>query len=422
MINRRSSAIALLAGVLVISGCQHALVSAAGAPSLSRSAAAVATNKVPLAASRFGKQAAFVPGEVIVKFKTGTDISRSTRRFGLDSTRALAGDSNAVVATTSGDVQGTVNRLKADPAVAYAEPNYIIRVSQTAAAPVNDPDWKKQYAPAKVQAPEAWKLHAGSPGVTIAIVDTGIDANHPDLKDKVLPGFDVIDGDTNPNDGQGHGTHCAGIAAASVNNGIGIAGIAAKNKVFAVRVLDDEGSGTIADVATGIIKAADMGAKVISMSLGGSESAKVLEDAIVYAQKKDALVIAAMGNDGQQVKSYPAAVPGVLAVGSTDAADKRSSFSNFGPWISVSAPGSNIWSTLPSGGSPLGNKYGNLSGTSMATPAVAGLAALVRSAFPAMTAAQVRARIEKAADDVGSKGFDVQFGHGRINALKALTP
>ena len=189
-----------------------------------------------------------------------------------------------------------------------------------------------------------------------------------------------------------------------------------------MRVLDDNGSGTYENVAEGMIKATDMGAKVISMSLGGPSSAKSIEDAVKYCLSKDVLVVAAMGNDGRETKSYPAGIPGVMPVGSTDAADKRSSFSNFGAWISVSAPGSKVWSTLPTYGSAMGKDYGFASGTSMATPAAAGLAILVRSQFPTFTYEQVRAQIEKSADDKGATGFDKEFGHGRINVFKALSP
>jgi thermitase len=372
-------------------------------------------NSISIEASKYG-DAAFVPGEVVVKFKDTTRANLS--RFGVSHKKTVAGI-NAMVVTTGADVQATIKKLAADPNVLYAEPNYIARVSD--AEQPNDPDFSKQYAPQITKAVEGWAIHSGKTDAVLAIVDTGIDASHPDLKDKVLPGYDTIDGDNNPRDGHGHGTHCAGIAAALTNNGVGMAGIAPDSKIFAVRVLDDNGSGTYANVATGMIKAADMGAKVISMSLGGPSSSKEIEDAVKYCQSKDVLVIAAMGNDGRETQSYPAAIPGVLAVGSTDSADKRSSFSNMGKHISVSAPGSKIWSTLPTYKVAMGQNYGFASGTSMATPAAAGLAILVRSANPSFTSAQARSVIEKSADDIGPSGFDKEYGFGRINVLKALS-
>jgi thermitase len=184
--------------------------------------------------------------------------------------------------------------------------------------------------------------------------------------------------------------------------------------LLAVKVLSNEGSGSYDGVANGIIFAADQGAHVISMSLGGPAGSKVIEEAVQYAQGKGSLVVAAMGNENTESPSYPASAPGVMAVGATTKADQRSSFSNFGKHISVSAPGSDILSTVP------GGKLDTFSGTSMATPHVAGLAALVKSKFPQANAAEIRSRIEKSADDLGDAGFDKRFGHGRINARKAI--
>ena len=419
--------VVLALSVGTMTGCSLSpalLATAPGSLGFTSSLGQGTTNTVRLDTSKLGPQTTFVPGEVVVKFRDVRNSKASLSRFGLTHKADIAGV-GSFVTTTTADVLTTVKTLSADPTVLYAEPNYIARTSQgttgaKAAPAVNDPDFGKQYAPQITQAPEGWAIAKADPTMVLAIVDTGIDPNHPDLKAKIQPGWDMVDGDNQPNDGNGHGTHCAGIAAAIANNGVGIAGIAPLNKIFSVRVLDDKGSGSYANVAGGIVKAVDLGAKVISMSLGGPSSAKVMDDAIAYAVAHDVLVVAAMGNDGGNVKSYPAVMPGVMAVGSTDEKDKRSSFSNFGDWISVSAPGSNIWSTLPTQGAELGKNYGSLSGTSMATPAVAGLAILVRNQFPAFTAKQVKAKIEASADDKGPKGFDKEFGFGRINVLKAL--
>lgn len=372
-------------------------------------------NSVSIEASQYGN-ATFVPGEVVVKFKDATRANLS--RFGVTRKKTVAGI-NAMVVTTTDSVEATIKKLAADSNVLYAEPNYIARVSD--ADEPNDPDFGKQYAPQITKAVEGWAIHSGNPETVLAVVDTGVDETHPDLKDKLLPGWDAIDNDNNPHDGHGHGTHCMGIATASTNNGIGIAGISPNTKAFSVRVLDDRGSGTYANVAAGMVKAADLGAKVLSMSLGGPSSSKEIEDAVKYCISKDVLIVAAMGNDGRETQSFPAAIPGVMAVGSTDSADKRSSFSNMGKHISISAPGSKIWSTLPTYGSAMGKGYGYASGTSMATPAAAGLAILVRSQNPGFDAKATRALIEKTADDIGPKGFDKEYGFGRINVLKALS-
>ena len=185
--------------------------------------------------------------------------------------------------------------------------------------------------------------------------------------------------------------------------------------MIAVKVLSASGSGSYEGVANGIIYSADQGAEVISMSLGGPAGSKVIEDAVNYAKSKGSLVVAAMGNDNSERPSYPASAPGVMAVGSTTSADIRSNFSNYGKHISVGAPGSDILSTIP------GGKYATYSGTSMATPHAAGLVALVKSAFPKADAAELQSRVEKSADDLGDAGFDKYFGHGRINARKAVS-
>jgi thermitase len=367
------------------------------------------------AAARATVTAKAIPGEIIVKFRNPTRANLG--RLGLSQTRTIA-RTGAMVTKTTGNTQAILKQLQADANVAYAELNY---VETTLEDEPNDPDFAKQYAPQITNAPKGWKINKGNKNVLIAVVDTGIDYKHPDLAAKLAPGYNIIGNNTAVTDGHGHGTHCTGIVGAITNNGVGMAGIAPDNGIFGVKVLSDSGQGTTADVCNGIIKAADLGAKVISLSLGGSGGQQAKQDAVNYALSKDVVVVAAMGNNGQEVKMFPGACDGVISVGSTDSADARSSFSNFGPWISVTAPGSKIWSTLPTTGSQMGTGYGMASGTSMATPAVAGLAGLVRSQFPSFTQAQVKAKIESSADDLGAKGFDKEFGHGRINVFKALS-
>jgi thermitase len=376
-----------------------------------------ALSPVTSSAARNTVTAKAIPGEIIVKFRSPSRANLG--HLGLTQKKTIARTGAMLVTASSrSDTATILKQLQADPNVAYAELNYVETTLETAP---NDPDFAKQYAPQITQAPKGWEITKGNPDVLLAIVDTGIDYKHPDLAAKLVKGWNMIANNDQVTDGHGHGTHCTGIAGALTDNGVGMAGIAPNNKIFGVKVLSDEGSGTTADVCNGIIKAADMGAKVISMSLGGSGGQQAKQDAVNYALSKDVVVIAAMGNDGRETKTFPGACDGVVGVGSTDNADKRSSFSNFGSWISVTAPGSKIWSTLPTGGSQMGTGYGIASGTSMATPAVSGLAALVRSQFPSLNQAQVKARIEATADDLGPQGFDKEYGHGRINVYKALS-
>jgi thermitase len=360
-------------------------------------------------------------GELVVRFKSAQGRQALLQNLGLK-TVGKVNRLDAVV--VKGGDKTTLAKLQADSNVLYAEPNYVAKAITAenfaptfgtfAGTRAEDELLAKLWGMTKIQASEAWKISTGDRKVKVAVVDTGIDYNHPDLAGRVDKGYDFINNDNDAMDDQMHGTHCAGTVAAGIGNG-GVVGVAPNVSLVAIKVLSKSGSGDYAGVANGIIFAADSGAEVISMSLGGGSTAKVLEDAVKYAQSKGALIVAAMGNDNSERPGYPASLPGVLAVGATTSADIRSSFSTYGKHISVGAPGSDILSTLMGGG------YKSISGTSMATPHVAGLAALVKSVFPNADAAELRSRIEKGADDLGDKGFDKYFGHGRINALKSLT-
>jgi thermitase len=262
-----------------------------------------------------------------------------------------------------------------------------------------------------MKCPAAWDITKGSSSVIIAIVDTGVELTHPDLASKLVPGTDVINGDSDPTDDNGHGTHCAGIAAAMTNNGLGIAGVAPNCSIMPVKVLDSSGSGYLSTIAQGIRWAVDHGAKVISLSLGSTSQTQTLQDAVTYATSNGALVVAAAGNDNSSAKLYPAACTGALSVGAVNSNDSRASFSNYGSWVSVAAPGVNILSCWT------GSQYANASGTSMATPHVAGLAALLYSYFgTTSTSASIKSRIESNCDNIGT-----WLAHGRVNALAALT-
>lgn len=259
-----------------------------------------------------------------------------------------------------------------------------------------------------------WKLSKGSDDVIVAVVDTGVDLKHPDLKGRLLDGYNVIAPDEAPNDDVGHGTHVAGIISANVNNGEGIAGMMWGGKILPVKALDKSGSGTTYSVAQGIIWATDHGAKVINMSLGNYADAEFLHEAIKYAYDHDVVLIAATGNDNTERPGYPAAYPEVLSVSATDANMQRASFSNYGDYIEVMAPGESIASTYPD------NEYAALSGTSMASPHVAALAALVRSINPELKNTEVMDIIRQNVIDLGDPGRDKYFGYGQIDVYAAL--
>jgi thermitase len=209
------------------------------------------------------------------------------------------------------------------------------------------------------------------PGIKIAIVDTGVDLSHPELAKKIVGGWDFVDNDAVPQDGNGHGTSVAGVAAAVTNNALGIAGTAPEASILPVRVLNNSGSGTIANVAAGIMYAADQGAQVINISLGGSSGSTALQQAVQYAWNKGSVLVAAAGASGSTTPTYPAAYPEVIAVACTTQSDTLCSFSTYGSWVDVGAPGVNI-RTISSGG---GTVY--LSGTSYSAAIVSGVAALL---------------------------------------------
>jgi type VII secretion-associated serine protease mycosin len=268
----------------------------------------------------------------------------------------------------------------------------------------------------QIHASDAWAACIqGSPQVVVAVVDGGVDLTHPDLAANLEQGYNFVENNTTPADDNGHGTHVAGIIAASLN-GQGVVGVAPQVKILPVRVMGN-GSGDDSTVAKGIRWAADR-AQIINLSLGGPSVSSVLRDAINYAiQTKGRVVVAAAGNygaSGNQTQ-YPAALPGVVAVGAVDANGNHASFSNTGSYVQLSAPGVSILSTFLSG------QYARLSGTSMAAPHVSGLAGLIWAQHPEYSAAQVIAAMESTASDLGSAGRDSTYGYGLIDAYPAAS-
>jgi thermitase len=348
-----------------------------------------------------------VPGQYIVKFKHNSDSDAIINNVHAKKLGTIhKGENIQLVEDNSGNLP---KNLKNNPNVEYVEQDRVVN------AYTNDPLFSQQYAHVVSHSSEGWAISQGSSNVIIAIVDTGIQKSHPDLGAKMIPGYSGYKGGDANVDWNGHGSHCAGIASAITNNGVGVAGFAPLAKLMPVQVLDRKGSGTISVIATGIMWAADHNADVLSMSFGGTSTSSTETNAINYALGKGKVLVAAMGNAGNSVKSYPAAFNGVIAVGATDINNVVASWSSFGSHISVSAPGVNILSTYSNNG------YATLSGTSMATPAVAGLAGLLKGYKPTLTNAQIKQRIEQGTDDLGAAGFDQYYGWGRINVFKTLS-
>jgi subtilisin family serine protease len=354
---------------------------------------------------------------LLVRFEPGTGertAERAVDRAGGD-VEGPAGATGYTVVSTDGRSLEEVRRdLEASGVVAEVEPN---RVRHVDAQP-DDPKYRESQAPylQAVSLPAAWDRTTGSDGLVLAVLDSGVDFNHPDLAGRLLPGWDFVRGDAVPDDEHGHGTMVAGVAAARTNNERGVAGVAWKGWILPVKVLDAGGSATDANIAAGITWAVDHGADVINISLGGPGASSVLQAAVDYATARDAVVVAAAGNDGNSVPHYPAAARGVIAVGATDSGGRLAYFSNFGDWVDVVAPGVSVMTTVKGPG----EQYDRKSGTSFSSPLVAGVILLMRSADPGVTQATVVDRLRRSALDLGLPGFDSFFGSGLVNASAAL--
>jgi len=332
------------------------------------------------------------------------------------------------------DLAATAADLQTRGGFAWAEPNYTFGLDLEP----NDPDYTARQVTylGRIGMPAAWDRTIGLPQVIIAILDTGVDLTHEDLYKGIwinpgevpgngvdddgngfvddVNGWDFADNDNLPDDDYGHGTHVAGIAAARINNAVGVAGMAGIATIMPVDVFPSSAYGTYEDLIRAIIYATDNGADVINMSLGATSYSRGEQAAVDYAWAHGVVVVAAAGNTGRTSDHYPAAHAHAIAVAATDAYDNLAGFSTRGDFVDVAAPGIGVWSTYR------GNRYGSMSGTSMATPHVSGLAALILSLNPNLTPDEVRALIEVNADDLGAPGWDPEFGHGRINAARAL--
>jgi len=359
------------------------------------------------------------PGTIIVRFRPGVSDSTSraaVAKQGLRVLRPVGPNGDVLVATRGKSPVEAVAKLRADRRVETADPNY----ERKAAVVPNDPGFVNGDQPYlnNLGMPSAWGLNRGS-NLTVAIVDTGVDLDHPEFTGRILPGRDFVNDDFVADDDNGHGTMVAGITAAGTDNSIGVAGTAWTARVLPVKVLNEAGGGTDADVVDGITWAVGQGAKVINLSLGGYGSTSVLRDAVSYALSRDVVVVAAAGNDSTNEPFYPASYPGVISVTATDHNGGFTSFSNYGRWTSVAAPGTDIVSTAPVPGPVEGYRRG--SGTSFSAPIVTGVAVLLRSANPTWTQTQVGDQLRRTARDLGPLGFDDRYGYGWVGPTAALT-
>lgn len=370
--------------------------------------------------------------KVLVGYKntlSKSKISEIENKYDLKLLKDLKKIKTAVFESNAGISINTnvISSLKTDKEITYAGQDQAPRfddgfqpVSVSSNNSSKDPLMKDQWSLSKVEAEKAWSVSKGK-GVIIGVVDTGVDLEHPDLKANLLPGYNAEDGGkTPPQDGGSHGTHCAGIAAA-LSNDVGIVGMAPEAKILPVRAIS---RGSVAEVVEGIMWATDNGANVISLSLGWDYPSDAIVEtvgkALKYGLDKNVVFSCALSNSSTyNPKSVPdnfagkQGFEGVIGVGNIDLNDRKMGAS--GEWKSISSPGTNIISTIP------GGKWGQKTGTSMATPLVAGVAALIISKNPGIKNTEVRKRIMSTAVDLGTTGFDNDFGAGRVNPFAVLS-
>ena len=404
---------------------------------------------------------AAVPGELIVGFRTGVSPAGQAEvllRAGAKRRRRFDRLRGSLVSVDPSKTRQAIRKLESDGRVAYAEPNFVLYADDHGGSP-NDPsmhqlwgldnfgqtvNWVTGTADADIDAQEAWSVSTGSPNVTVAVIDTGVDLSHPDLAANGWVnegedcagcrangvdddgngyvddwrGWDFVNGDNNPTDDNGHGTHVAGTIAAVGNNGLGVVGVTWSTKIMPLKFLSATGSGSVADAISAILYANGMGVPILNNSWGGDDFSQALLDAIEQTDANGALFVAAAGNsftDTDASPNYPSGYgsPNVISVAASDALDRKAWFSNYGAAsVDLSAPGANILSTWP------GGSYRVQDGTSMAAPHVAGAAALVKAVEPGSSGAGLKALLLRSVDPVASLSGTNRTG-GRLNVDRA---
>ena len=354
------------------------------------------------------QDADYVPGEVVVGVSAGPAgyaSALSEHGFGeLDYDPVL---DIARLDIGSLSVEDALVRIHGDERFGFSEPNY----SASAFATVNDPWAGDQWGLAAMAVYDAWDLGTGT-GVVVAVLDTGVQEGSKDGLNAVVAGYDAVYGSDPTYDAVGHGTHVSGTINQRTNNGRGVAGVAHGASIMPVKVLGNNGSGSMYGIAQGMVWACDHGADVINMSLGGGGGSEYVRQAINHCHDADVVIVAATGNEYSSSISYPAAWEGVIAVGATYEGGGRAGYSNYGAGTELMAPGTDILQETPWG-------FSYYTGTSMATPHVAAVAALVRGAG-IEDHDEVREILQQTTTDLGGAGYDVQTGYGLVDAYAAM--
>lgn len=357
---------------------------------------------------------AFVPDQILVKPARGVNEAQLKALFagnGASQVGVIKQLDVRILRVPQAAMDKVLDALNRDSRIEFAEKDYIAEAVGTA----NDPYYTsgQEWYLGKIQAPSAWDITTGTSSLVVAVIDTGANYSHPDLQGKLLPGYNFITSGTDANDDNGHGTGTSGVIGASSNNSTGIASVAWNVSILPLKVLDASGSGSYSNIALAINYAADNGARIINMSLGGTYSSSTVQSAVNYAWSKGVVLIAAAGNNGNSTAFYPAACSNVVAVAATDSTDTRTSWSNYGSYVDLCAPGANITTTYGSG-------YSSVNGTSFSSPITAGIAALVASVQPSLSNSLIVDLLIKNSDDIGAAGYDIYYGYGRVNAYRTV--
>jgi subtilisin family serine protease len=363
-------------------------------------------------AEQVGFRGPFVPGRVLVGFRSevrATEARARVEALGSRASEEISGIGVHVVQLPPGvDEEFFVKAFKAQPEVEFAELDRLYAPDEMIP---NDPNYPTEWHLPRISSPTAWSTTTGSSNVIIAILDTGVDPNHEDLGSKLVPGWNFYDNNSNTTDLSGHGTAVAGTAAASSNNLAGVASVAWGCRIMPIRISDPNGMGSTSAMANGLTWAADHGARVANISYAATGSSTV-SSAARYFRNRGGVVTVSAGNSGTFSTSTDN--PDIITVSATTSSDNLASWSNRGNNIDLAAPGTGILTTNRGGG------YGSWSGTSFSAPLVAGAAALLISANSGLNASQIEDALEQSADDLGTVGWDTNFGAGRINVAAAV--
>lgn len=362
--------------------------------------------------SATSSQASHQDKQLVIRFDSTIDAIEKQKLIqsmgGIAESRSYNGTTYLVTFPAKHNVTKIKETLLTSDKVLSVEPN----VKATTNFIPTDKHYTKQWYAKKINLPKAWDASLGLSTIKVAVIDAGVQTSHPELKANIIKPYNAVTGRSTIHPDE-HGTHVSGIIAAERNK-TGIIGVAPNVKVIPINVFKND-EADLFTIIDGIEYAVSEGANIINLSLTMNDYTSALNSTIQAAHKKGVLIIAAAGNENTKKPQYPAALKNVIAVSATTPGDKRASFSNYGSYIDISAPGMGIYSTIPN------NSYGYLDGTSMATPIVSGVAALILSKNPFLTPAEIESILKKSSKDLGEKGKDSYFGYGRVDAYNALS-